>query len=199
VTGVLAALQTCGALRKDLWAKTLVQDAAVFHCGLIELFKGRPRVAHTANQFLCVEVQRLSVSKKTQGVRIVAVLFTVVLVVFAQYAVFLAARMTRIIRRISDGVEFIIFEGRDGLARADQRADCVKIDKRSATQNSLSQYVYESCIENTVWIKGSLRLVNRELFFNFSTNEDGFPDIRSGKSRKNYFGNGSHGFCHYIR
>jgi hypothetical protein len=71
-------------------------------------------------------------------------------------------------------VEFIIFEGRDGLARADQRADCVKIDKRSATQNSLSQYVYESCIENTVWIKGSLRPVNRELLFNFSTNEDGF-------------------------
>jgi hypothetical protein len=142
VTGVLSALHTCGVLRKDFWVTTLVQDAAVFHCGLIELFKGRPRVAHTANQFLCVEVPRLSVSKKTQGVRIVAVLVTVAIVVFEQYAVFLAARKTRIIRRISDGVEVITFEGRDGLAKADQRADCVKIDKRSATQNSLSQYVY---------------------------------------------------------
>jgi hypothetical protein len=175
VIGVLAALQTCGVLRKDLWVKTLVHDAATFQCGLVELFKGKAAVGHTAkNQFSSAEVPRRSVSKMAQGGRIAAVLVTVTLVVSAQYAVFFVAQRSRTVRRVSDGVEVIAYEGGGELVKRGTRVSCVTIDKRSATENSFNQYVYESCLENTLQVKENVRPVNRDFLFNFSTNEDGF-------------------------
>jgi hypothetical protein len=175
VIGVLAALQTCGVLRKDLWVKTLVHDAATFQCGLVELFKGKETVGHTAkNQFSSAEIPRRSVSKMAQGGRIAAVLVTVTLVVSAQYTVFFVAQKSRTIRRVSDGVEVITYEGGGELAKRDTTDACATIDKRSATENSLNQYVYESRLVNTFLFSDNRWPVNRELLFNFSTNEDGF-------------------------
>jgi hypothetical protein len=173
VIGAFTAMQTCGILPKDFMAKTLVHDATLFNCGLLDLFRAKSRALSTADRRSNAEEPHLSVGRKVRVVRVGTAILTAILVVSGEYVVFFTTQKTRTVQRISDGVSVISFEGRDAIEDSDIRRACV-IDDKSARGNSMVQYVYESCIENTFLDGSAILPVNRDVRYNFSTNGDGF-------------------------
>jgi hypothetical protein len=190
------ALRMCGVIQNDGMVKSLVSEAAVFNCGLIEVVTGKASVRKIQKQMHCTIVPQCSPRPGVRSIRTAVVLLTFVLVVLGEYAVFFIAQKTRSVGRISDGVDVITFDDIGAAAALDPRTDCALIDKKFTSEDSMTQYTYESCLLSLIQNAGSNRAINKELYFNFSTREHSNSNGEPGHGN---IQDDSSGLCDNIR
>jgi hypothetical protein len=172
VPRALRALQLW-TIRDDFLLHSLVSEAAMFKCGLIELARGKASVKGIEKQMQCKIVPQFTKGRRVQCSRVFAVVLTLAMAVVGEYLVFFAAQKTRVVGRISNGVQMISFDGVAAAGSFDPSEDCAIIDERSVTENSMTQYLYESCLLSLDSSAGSNHLVNKDLHINFSKNQEG--------------------------
>jgi hypothetical protein len=178
VNSALFALHKASAFRDDMLARSLVSEAALFKCGLIDLVRGKASVHGIEKQMNCKIVPQCTKGRRVQSIRLFAVLLTLAMAFVGEYFVFFVTQKTRTIGSISTGVQVISFDGDTAAASLNPTGDCAIVDETSATENSMTQYIYETCL--VVLDKGSVPESNRvvnELYFNFSTNVESNIEI----------------------
>jgi hypothetical protein len=172
VTSALLALQKAGTIREDLLANSLVSEAAFFKCGLIELVRGKASVHGIEKQMHCKIVPQCTNGRRVQCIRAFVVILTFAMVFSGEYLVFFVTQKAIEIDRISSGVPVISFDGGTSAANLGPSGDCAIIDERSSAENSMTQYIYESCLLNFDSAPGSLQGVKKDLYLNFSEDKE---------------------------
>jgi hypothetical protein len=173
VMAAAKALRRCGIIRNDGMVKSLVSDATAFNCGLIEAVTAKASVRKIQKQTHCTIVPQCSPRPGVRSIRTAVVRLTFVLAVIGEYAVFYIAQKTRGVGRISDGVEVITFDGIGATVALDPTTDCALVDKKFASEDSMAQYTYESCLVSLTENADSTRAVYKDPYLNFSTTEEG--------------------------